>query len=590
MVRKFRWIILIVALFLLIGAGIYTFYVKAPPVQLVSSCVSCHGDKEAMEKAGFPEFYITNEMVVKQSRMPGVKCEDCHLGNPKATDKTEAHEGLLRDMVIGVSKTYKMEPTDDTVVIGVRSDNDVNKLLPSIEGIKVLGLVYGLKEKGLLTYDPELAQRTCGKCHEKEVTEYNATPMASSRFQSLNTDLLTIAPHNCRPWLVYSDAQKRLLKEQLGKGAAEIYVSGHNLDRLNSQMATKLGLKEASAAQRACNRCHAGCNDCHYVPQSGDGSHVFTRTPPSNTCYGGGRGSICHAGPEDRRRGAGYFRGDYAFPAGLPTGAHVQAGVECLNCHETKNHDVARRVDRQKVCGKCHPRQVEDLSASAHRNVACESCHIREVGGYQATVMGFGKTSGLPFPLTKHKQYYGILQRPLLIKNGEGVWIPVKPVPHVVHGVKKQVDPAKQVAFRNIVPYRTDSQDAYYTVGTVDAPDGTRSLLWIQMDKMSHALGPGRECQDCHGTGRQVYEARWTYSGQGVTEKISGSHLVEADEKGLRITQIKVQDPVPVGEGYRLVNFAYWIYGESFRVPGDFSLPQIDTEFYRGDPHKVKAQ
>ncbi|SJZ94688.1 cytochrome c3 family protein [Selenihalanaerobacter shriftii] len=598
--RTFKWVMILA--FLAIGGLIYVnnfretpSQPKEPPQQtqqeVTNGCISCHSDQTAMRKSGYPEFYFTNAIVREQSKMPGVKCEDCHLGDSTTTDKEKAHDGVLRNMVIGVTDELKMQPVDEVVALKPRKDKRVNKLLPHIEGVNVLGLEYGLKEEELLTYDPDLAKKTCGKCHTKEFEEYNATPMAAARFQSLYTDWTAVGPHNCRPWLVYSEPQRGLLKQQLDKGFSEVYQSENNQERLNDQLASNLDLKGLSATQRACNRCHADCNGCHYMPQEEKGVHVFSKTPTAISCYGGGRGTICHAGPEDRRRGAGYIRGDYAFPAGLPTDVHNSLGLNCIDCHqgsENNKHNPIRRVEREETCANCHQDKFKKLQNSTHKNLVCESCHIQKLGGYQATVIAAGKTAGLSFPLTKHKQYYGTTERPILIKDQEGQWIPVKPTPHVVNNVSKEFKSSNKVSFRNIKNYRPNSHDAYYTIGTVTAPNGSKSLLWFQMDKMSHAIGPGRSCQDCHATAQQKYKSQWTYTGQVPTEKVSGSHWVVADKQGLRIEDIQVEEDFTLGKGYELEDFAYWVYEDDFKANGDFALPKLNTTSFEGNPHQVK--
>src|SRR5512143_3177555 len=64
-------------------------------------CLYCHSDKAMMERERYPQFYMTQAQVEKETRMPGVTCVDCHLGDGTARDKEKGHRGMLRPMLVG---------------------------------------------------------------------------------------------------------------------------------------------------------------------------------------------------------------------------------------------------------------------------------------------------------------------------------------------------------------------------------------------------------------------------------------------------------------------------------------------------------
>jgi hypothetical protein len=83
---------------------------------------------------------------------------------------------------------------------------------------------------------------------------------------------------------------------------------------------------------------------------------------------------------------------------------------------------------------------------------------------------------------------------------------------------------------------QTDVNDAFIVNGTRnDLPHNNKALLWIQMDKMSHALGQARTCDSCHSSDAQVAESSYTYANnKDVQQPFTGSYTIIADADGMR--------------------------------------------------------
>ena len=73
------------------------------------SCLTCHSDAKRMSALGAAALTITGQEVEKQSRMPA-GCSDCHLGNPDASERDQAHAGLARLLVVR-KKGLTADPT-----------------------------------------------------------------------------------------------------------------------------------------------------------------------------------------------------------------------------------------------------------------------------------------------------------------------------------------------------------------------------------------------------------------------------------------------------------------------------------------------
>ncbi|MCG2822681.1 MAG: hypothetical protein L6364_03185, partial [Desulfobulbaceae bacterium] len=182
---------------------------------------------------------------------------------------------------------------------------------------------------------------------------------------------------------------------------------------------------------------------------------------------------------------------------------------------------------------------------------------------YQYTFWGQGNTFGVETPYGKHKEYYGTRDLPTIIKNAAGRWIPVKPYPMAVMNQTRELGPTG-LLFRSIPKRKipgnprigepftfevarkaTDVNDAFIVVGTrSDLPSGNKAILWVQMDKLSHAMGKPRDCGSCHDSHAQVGKSEWSYfEDKDVTKPFTGSYTLTADKNGLRFSDLDWEEP-----------------------------------------------
>lgn len=535
------------------------------------SCRDCHENSQKMAALGYGRFVVTQQEVEAQSRMPA-GCSGCHLGDSQANEKDAAHQGMARLLVVrkkGLTadtspRKYPLEfSADQTNRVYAVTERDGVKTKDS----SVAALSWHDKRTDTLTQNFEVMKKTCGACHAKEFAEFSKSTMGTngkqSQYKGWNSPQR--GPHNCGPWF---------------EGA---------YDQMQANTTVPIDKKSHVINQKVCNTCHVGCLDCHYNPMpksatdSSMGSHTFAKTPPVLSCYGNGRTSICHAGPEDRRRGAGYFGGSFSFPEGNEPDIHLKVKVGCLDCHDNSKsdkklgHGMIRR-QASNSCKRCHSQAVKSHAVSLHKNLSCEACHIQNVAGYQGTYWGPGTVAGTATPYYKYKAYYGTMAEPILIKDQRGRWIPVKPFPMAVMNQKSSPYKAGLYwRFPATLPDLQRTDDAWAYVGLFGGlPENNKALLWIQMDKMSHKLGKSRGCDSCHADlhGTQRQQVKWDYSDPGALP-FDGSHTVVADRKGLSIRDMRSEKIEP-DEGVAISAFAPWIYlKKAWKVAGDFSLPII---------------
>jgi|Deesub1362B_J571_1020462.scaffolds.fasta_scaffold03730_4 hypothetical protein len=519
------------------------------------SCVDCHGSEEKMAQLGYPQFYFPLEEVREQSGMPVVTCTDCHLGNPDATSMEEAHEGVLSVQIVS-KKGFSILEREGVLPALTPNGTRISNMLP--KDARVNTLIYHDREPDLFTFDRSVVEKTCGKCHKKQVEEFAHTVMGSVKYQSeYKTWSDEKGPHNCGPWFE------------------------ENWEAIKEETSANYTYEQAKINQKACNRCHVSCLDCHYAPFEGQGVHKFEREPSPVSCYGGGRGSICHAGPEERRRGAGYLGAEFSKPPGREPDVHVKYNLTCVDCHDPLAKGGMGGVAREVSCASCHESIASAIKTSDHANVACESCHIRDVGGYQLTVWGPGKVAGVATPFKKYRNYYGEAPYPILIKDKTGRWIPVKPFPMVTVSIAKDISGKEGPGFRSTAE-RQDTRDAYALIGTFDGlPKNNKALLWFQMDKMSHAIRKeARDCDSCHASTEQSFRAKWKFTDQGA-EPFEGEHTIVANSTGLYAIGLTNTTPIVTKEGWDIADLAPWYYlRDKFYAKGDYSLPKVEEAKY----------
>jgi hypothetical protein len=552
------------------------------------SCIECHGDRAKMEALGGGGFTVTPGETAAQTHMPA-SCDQCHLGNPAEKERSAAHRGMARLLVVskkGLTPMtsarrfplrYGSDPSNRLYTVTVKDGKEV-------KDSSVAALSWHDKRSDTLTQNFAVMEKTCGACHAKEFAEFSKSTMGTNGKQSQYRGWTARdrGPHNCGPW--FED----------------------NLKEMQANTGVPVSPDSARINQKACNTCHVGCLDCHFRPQPKHpadpslGPHSFNKTPPPESCYGNGRVSICHAGPEERRRGAGYFGGSFSFPEGNEPDVHLKAKVGCLDCHENSKsnpalgHGMVKRQGQQS-CQRCHPEAVKTHAASRHRKLSCEACHIQRVAGYQGTYWGPGTMAGSATPFFKYKAYYGVMTEPILTKDQSGRWIPVKPFPMAV--LNQKASPFKPGLHWRFPPWLPDLQrtdDAWGYVGLKGGlPENNKALLWIQMDKLSHKLGKSRSCDSCHASrdGSQQQKVTWEYGDPGAFP-FNGSHEVLANRNGLFISNMQ-SEKIELEPGYALSSFAPWVYlKDQWQIQGNFSMPPIRDrkEFERLKSKPERAQ
>ncbi|HTG01557.1 MAG TPA: cytochrome c3 family protein [Nitrospirota bacterium] len=560
-------------------------------------CSGCHSDPAAMHAAGFPQFVISSPDLLAQIHMPAV-CTDCHAGNGSAKSKEEAHTGLLTLRAIR-AKTWEATDRRSMLVddlmewsfLEPRGNDRSTQLAPKkryTDGVKgnpdFRTFIYHDKNAITLAFNPEIAGKTCGKCHGEIVKSFLKSAMGGGTGAHVQSQYRTwtgsTGPQSCGLWLG--------VLTRPGQDA----FTDENIRNFNSHATMQISEKDAFNSQRTCNQCHVGCLDCHFDARKknpnnpGDGSHTFVKKPAPLACYGGGRSFSCHAGPLERRRGDGYIRAEFTQASPEGTSAlkgridiHMQKHVACVDCHEpnaaTGYHaDLRRNVS----CAKCHDRVAAAIMKGPHKNVDCAACHTALIGGYAFNFWSAVGPQGKENPVTRIQDYLTGATPPLLIRNPRGIWIPVHVVPHLSGNVRaEEVRLSKKLLFRNKpdadVARSYFSNDSYAITGLVRNLDTKDHdvLVWLNVDRVAHATGTSRTCDSCHASRTQRIPV--TFSGGSYKDIENGEYTIIADERSLRVVDFRDDHGKDIQDLARLKT--------AWELPGDFALPKTtDYKLY----------
>lgn len=545
-------------------------------------CIRCHADKEKMTKLGYPQFYVTQETVEKESKHPNVKCHECHLGNGRAKDPDNAHRGMLKVLLINhEGNVLKRKDVYPNALLPA-GDDKIRQMLPKIEKHgqlwphpEVRNVLWHDRDPVTFNFDPNIARKTCGKsgCHPEELKQFKTTIMATNfRQRTMRTWLYPYGPHNCGP--SFAD----LPPMEVLRSAGFLFKNTEDIVR---ELNVPFSKGQAADKQKFCNVCHAGCLDCHYAPDRENGVHNFTNKPSSISCAGYGRGTnICHPGAMQSRRGETYIGGDYSIPTGMEPDVHYKKNIHCVDCHMTGEKGMGD-MQRKANCQDCHIEIEEAHAKSIHKSMDCATCHINELRGYQITIWGPGIIAGKENPFKKYSLYYGIQSPPIIIKDQKGRWMPVKIWPHSVGNIRQDVRPSERIMFR--WP-NGETRDAYYVIGTFSLAErnNNKHLLWLEIEQASHPYGKARSCESCHKD-KQVAISTWEFmDDQGVTEPFKGGYKIIADKNGLRVIDMRNTTPIKLMEGYKLEDFASWIFfKDKWQMPGDFSIKTEKAKYYK---------
>ena len=499
-------------------------FLISPVYAAQQSCVVCHGDPAKMAALGYPHFTMIVSAVQAQTKM-SADCTDCHMGNPAAIDKDRAHEGLLTVRAVkdrtweGVVRGMMKSPElNFWQTLEPRGENRADALLPKLSYDGVLRnnpdfklIIWHDRNAETLAFNPVLAEKTCGKCHEDIVKSYLRSPMGGGKNAHTQSQYTTwtgaAGPQSCGLW------NGKLAEPQQASFTSE------NVILFNQHSTMNLNDKTAFDNQRRCNQCHVGCLDCHYSPQKTDaedprkGQHTFIKKPGPVTCYGGGKSFSCHAGPLERRRGDGFIRAEFTQASdegkkilkNMPD-IHMQKGIYCVDCHEpNKKSGIHADLQRQVDCAKCHAKVVTAHKKGPHRKVDCASCHTTLIGGYAFNFWSAVGPKGKENPLTRIQDYLVGAVTPLIVKNPKGTWIPVHIVPHTSGNINAdEVVLSTKLIFRNSPDVHIDrlyfSNDAFAITGLVRNLDDKDhdTMVWLNADRVAHATGKSRSCGSCH--------------------------------------------------------------------------------------------
>jgi len=146
-----------------------------------NSCIECHSDSELMvtNKKLYDYFLRWGDSIHKQE---GVSCDDCHGGNPGASDKKRAHNGGLGGAAATSAVNFRNIPDtcgechDDIFEGFQKSDHFEHVLLEQNEELQGPTCVTCHGAINVATLNVTTVEEICQQCHNEESDNQPANP------------------------------------------------------------------------------------------------------------------------------------------------------------------------------------------------------------------------------------------------------------------------------------------------------------------------------------------------------------------------------------------------------------------------------
>jgi len=304
-----------------------------------NSCVLCHTTPEVFEDEDKQPFFLDKEKLAEDAHfLAGVKCHECHGGNPLSFEKPEAHAETVAENELGI--------------VGFRKPlNNVQESCDKCHDKEKLALAKSVHaEAGARDFDGRPTPLSCRTCHgEIKHHLYPADDRRSRVF--LNNQVKVCGGCHEKDWNTYTGS-----------------VHGRGLEHS--------GLLVVAVC--------ADCHGSHSVFQAEDERSLLHPTNVAGTC------ANCHRFIEERLRKS--VHGRVSGPGGRASkpapGGKEERTPTCTDCHYGHNlpqpHSGRFRLGLPNRCGNCHLELSEGYRQSLHGALTelgygpaaeCSDCH-----------------------------------------------------------------------------------------------------------------------------------------------------------------------------------------------------------------------
>ncbi len=348
----------------------------------VNTCVLCHATSEFWKddkaRLYIPPDALSNDVHFKR----GVKCHNCHGGDPRTLDPARAHATTGKsssdipfgEMAKSCGKCHENEYAGLTRGVHgeAASESRIGKPITCLT-------CHGNKTHGIHPVnDPEsyvyLANQTrvCGNCHENELAEYTKSGHGYGLFKAGLSTAVCADCHGAHEIRRAADPNSTLNVSNVANTCAKCHrFVKERLEKSVHGSGVGLGHETTSPAPGGKVKRHPSCTDCHQGhdlpdPEKGE----FRLGLP-------GRCGNCHTD----------LLNSYNMSAhGQLTELAFAASAKCSDCHG--GHDILPLAD---------PRSR--LAKGENRLATCRSCHPHAVANFANFIPHADKHDSTQFPI-----------------------------------------------------------------------------------------------------------------------------------------------------------------------------------------------
>lgn len=296
-------------------------------------------------------------------------CSQCHKGNPKAADKTNAHRGLIPKPSENINTCSPCHKT-----IG----EHYKKALHYTSAGQRNGIHKRFSKAQADQFDAKVFEQSCRSCHASCGDCHVRTPsvsgvkqglFANHRFQKRNEEKTCAACHGGRVFAEFTGRDS---------GVRDIHFE-NGMKCIDCHNAKELHGDGTQAAGKATVKGKPACTDCHQVNTSTPSDKIHSRHMGKASCQAChvaseyNQCSACHVGkgatpshdlligrdPQNKDRLVTLRMTPAARDTFASEGLFMDKYDQVANFAASPVHNIRKKTVRTRTCGPCHTHNKE---------------------------------------------------------------------------------------------------------------------------------------------------------------------------------------------------------------------------------------
>lgn len=370
-----------------------------------TGCVACHGNSDVWDDDTRNLYVSADHLAGDIHWQKGLRCNDCHGGNPDTFNLREAHAtedgfrkietpadvpGFCGHCHSSAEYMQKFQPDAKTDLVAKFMASAHGRNLTEVGGPNAATCISCHKPHDMRAVDdaasavhPARLSDTCGSCHTDQQVElrksvHHAAGFRNQRGAGMPLDCTKCHVGDVHAMLPVAESTSPVYLDHQVKTCGECH---------EPHLATYKISPHGTALYDAGLMVTAVCADCHgahAIYYAADNRSSLHSSNVAATC------GKCHQGIEQRLSKSVHAHngGTNAAAENVVPGEKFTRSPSCVDCHQGHDHAQRDAVGRQVVplgrCGNCHAEMFMGYTASIHGELTrlgyvqaaqCSDCH-----------------------------------------------------------------------------------------------------------------------------------------------------------------------------------------------------------------------